>query len=148
VPQDLGERILHFVAPHYERDVLVKSGALEYVKKLHDNGIICCVATATQKDVAAIAIEKAGFSEYIDFIFDTDDAGCSKAHTQYFEAVSGRLKIPLIDCVMFEDALYSIKTAKKCGLRVVAIEDDCAQEQRSEIKQLADVYVKNFNELL
>ena len=148
IPSDLGEKILGFVAAHYDRSVLPKPGALEFVRRLHSQGIRCCIATATQKDVAEKILKKLGFSDYIEFVFDTDDAGCSKAHTAYFEAVSERLGIPLSDCIMYEDALYSIKTAKKSGLRIVAVEDDCAVAHRDEIKELSDMYIKDFIELL
>lgn len=148
IPSDLGNKILEFVTAHYERSVLPKPGALEYVRKLHDLGIKCCVATATQKNVAEKVLSKLGFSEYIDFVFDTEDAGCSKAYTAYFEAVSERLGLPLSDCVMFEDAHYSIKTAKEVGLRVIAVEDVCAVANRNEIIELADKYIKDFRDLL
>lgn len=148
IPEDLGLRILDFVIVHYENSVFPKKGALEYVRHLHKQGIRCCVATATQKDVAERVLKKLGFDEYIEFVFDTDDAGCSKAHAQYFEKLSERLGLPLSDCIMYEDAFYSIKTAKEVGLRITAVEDACAIAYRDDIIRLADIYIKDFRELL
>ena len=148
ISPDLGKDILKIVDVRYDNDVHPKDGALEYIKKLHEHGIRCCVATATQKDHAMKVLRKFGFDKYIEFVFDTDDAGCSKAHEQFFTLVADKLSVPIDECVMYEDALYSIRTAKKVGMHVVAIEDECAITGRTEIKELADVYIKEFNELL
>lgn len=148
IPANIGEEILNLVVPHYEKDVLPKECALEYVRHLHKKGIRCCVATATRKDEAAKVLQRLGFSEYIEFIYDTEDAGCSKAHVEYFEKLSERLSVPLKECVMYEDALYSIETAKKAGMQVVAIEDYCAFEFKDEIRALSDVYITSFRELI
>lgn len=148
IAPDIGEAILNLVIPHYNKDVLPKEHALDYVKMLHENGILCCVATATRKDEAEKVLSRLGFSDYIEFVYDTNDAGCSKANVEYFEKLSERLNIPLNECVMYEDALYSIRTAKKAGMTVIAIEDYCASEGREEIKELADKYIKSFADLM
>jgi len=148
IPADMGEAILKHVIPRYASYVHAKEFALDYVRQLHNSGIRCCVATATQKDEAEKVLRKLGFNEYFEFIFDTDDAGCSKAHVEYFEKLSEKLGLPLDECVLYEDALYSIKTAKQAGLRVVAIEDYCASDFKEEIKALSDVYISSFKELL
>lgn len=148
ISPDLGKDILKLMSTRYDNDVYPKEGALEYIKKLHEQGIRCCVATATQKDHAMKVLKYFGFDKYIEFVFDTDDAGCSKANEQYFFSVAEKLGVPVTECVMYEDALYSIRTAKKVGMYVVAIEDDCAIAGREEIKQLADIYIERFSDLM
>ena len=49
---------------------------------------------------------------------------------------------------MFEDALYAMKSAKASGLKVCAIEDDAQIADRDEIKRLADVYIRDYTELM
>lgn len=133
---------------HYREDVGLKPGVRPLLDKLHADGVRLCIATATPREYAVEALQKHDLEDYFEFVFDTNDAGCNKAHVEYFEKVAERLGLPLSECVMFEDACYSIRTARKAGLRIVAIEDYSAIDDRDEIKSLANVYVKDFTELI
>ena len=71
-----------------------------------------------------------------------------KSQPEYFEEVARRLGTKPERCVVFEDALYAMKSAKAAGCRVVAIEDSTARLQRDEIRAIADRYIQNYSELL
>lgn len=145
---NLGKEILKFVVPHYLKDVKPKKNVREYLEKLRREGVRCCVATATPKEYAIEALRVHGLDEYFEFVFDETDADCNKAHEQYFERVTSKLGLTAADCVMFEDALYSIRTAKRFGLRVVAVEEKCTFEGPDAVKEYADIYINDFSELL
>ena len=49
--------------------------------------------------------------------------------------------------MVFEDALYAMKSAKAAGCQVVAIEDSTARRQREDIQKVADRYVHRWPEL-
>lgn len=145
----ISQKILSYVVPRYEQNVFPKENAIAYLEKLRKEGVRCCIATATEKNCAIEALKKHGMDKYFEFIFDESDAdGLNKAKEQYFEKVVEKLGCAKEDCVMFEDALYSIRTAKKYGLKVVAIEDGCAANDVESIKALADVYISNYSVLL
>jgi len=144
----ISDKILEYVIPHYARDVKLKPNVIEYLEKLKKEGIRCCVATATQKEYAIEALKKQGIDKYFEFVFDTDDAGCSKANEQFFAKVVEKLGCDKAECAMFEDALYSIRTAKAYGMKVVGIQDACAEPDAEEIKALSDIYITDYCELL
>ena len=50
------------------------------------------------------------------------------------------------ETVLFEDSLYSMKTAKKEGFLVAAVFDESAAGETEEIRQLADWYVQTPEE--
>jgi len=140
--------MLERMKQHYMNDVKPKEHALDYLKKLNAQGIRCCVATATTKDIAFKALERHGLNEYLEFIYDESDAGTNKNHVSYFQGVCDRLELPMEQCVMFEDAVYSMRTVKRTPMGLVAIEDYTNRNDREEIIALADRYIKGFHELL
>ena len=50
--------------------------------------------------------------------------------------------------MVFEDALYAIRSAKKGGFYVVAVAEKTRPADFEEIQQLADNYIYSYEELL
>jgi HAD superfamily hydrolase (TIGR01509 family) len=132
----------------YLEDVRHKPAIQGFLEELKRRGIKMCVATSTTRPVATRALEAQGLAGYFDFIEDTFECGMNKGQPEYFEYVSRKLGVPLDRCMVFEDALYSIRTAKAVGCMVCAIEDITAERQREEIRALSDVYIQSYEELL
>ena len=51
------------------------------------------------------------------------------------------------DTVVFEDALFAIRTAKKAGFRVAGVYDPDSEADQEEIRALSDYYITSFEEL-
>ena len=45
------------------------------------------------------------------------------------------------ETIVFEDGLYSLKTAAALGMKTVGIFDDVSHANQKELKELADLYV-------
>ncbi len=145
---EISKKLVGYVHSHYQSDVHPKPYAIAFLEKLKSEGVRCCVATATDKKYASEALKVHGMDKYFEFIFDESDAGCNKSHIRFFEKVVEKLGCDKADCVMFEDAVYSIKTAKKFGMRVVGIEDSYTVEGPEAVKSLVDQYIVDYSELL
>lgn len=133
---------------HYLEDIFPKPLTREYLEALREAGVRMCVATASPRDYACAALARHGLHGYFDFITDEEGVGLTKKDEAFFHRLTDRLGVPMADCVMFEDALYSIRTAKSAGIRVCAIEEESMRYDREEIKGLADRYVTGYAELL
>ena len=72
----------------------------------------------------------------------------TKDRPGYFDLVVRRLGVSPERCMVFEDALYAMESAKASGLRVCAIEDDAQLSDREGIKALADLYICSYSELM
>lgn len=141
------------VAAHYERDIFFKPGACDYVRSLLDKGITCIAATATPRRHIMPMLERLGALDLFvrdgkDFIACPDDMHMGKSSPDYYPTLCARFGVQPGECRMYEDALYSMRTAKAAGLEVWAIEDPTAALQREEIKQLADRYFRQWSELM
>lgn len=138
---------------HYQRDVRLKPGADRYIARLRAQGVTCALATASLRAQARPLMERLGLGDAFgqggrELIFCSDELGVTKASDEYYPELCRRIGAAPADCVMYEDSLYSIKTARRAGLRVWAIEDETARRHRDEIITLAERYFASWDELL
>ena len=137
-----------FMNRHYLHDAKRRENVPELLEKLRGMGKPMCVATGAPRQYARNGLSRLGILKYFEFVTDCYEFGLDKSQPEYFEEVARRLGTKPERCVVFEDALYAMKSAKTAGCRVVAIEDSTARLQRDEIRAIADRYILNYSELL
>lgn len=136
---------------HYLHDTSLKDKDLPtFLQKLKDCGIRMCVATGSPREFARNGLKRQGILDYFEFVTDNYERGdgVSKDQPEYFVHLAARLGVAPERCVVFEDALYAMESAKAAGCRVLAIEDSTAHLQREAILQTADWCVANYAELI
>ena len=134
---------------HYGTDVFPKKGAKAFLEKLKAHGIRMCVATATPRANAKLALSCHGLLEYFDFVTDDSENGITKSKPEYYDVVVKRLGVSKERCVMFEDSLYAMRASKAAGLTPFAIEEKVHvgnSELMKDIKETAEIFVKDFDE--
>ena len=131
----------------YFDEVLKKDNVENVLELLKSNGTKMCVATATDKYLVEKALERNGILDYFSEIYTCAIVDAGKDEAKIYDVAREHLGTPLENTVIFEDALYAIKTAKDAGYTVIGIEDVSAKEDREEIKKLCDLYVKDHFEL-
>ena len=140
------------MSEHYARDVRLKPGADRYIAHLRAQGVICALATASLREQAVPLMERLGLAGAFEhgqrqLIYCSDELGVRKSSDEYYPELCRRLGAAPADCVMYEDSLYSMETARRAGLRVWAIEDATARRDRERIRQLAERYFIGWDEL-
>ncbi|UOO38535.1 HAD family phosphatase [Oscillospiraceae bacterium CM] len=134
------------VEDFYYNRVTLKAGVMQALSRLRKEGVKMCVATATDRYLAEAALRRTGIAHFFDGIFTCTDVGAGKDEPAIFLQALASLGTPLCDTVVFEDALYAIKTAKASGFRVTALFDPSADAQTDRIKELADCYYLSFSD--
>ena len=95
------------------------------------------------------ALERLGLAPCIEFVMTCSEAGVGKEDPTLFDLCTARLGGTRETTVVFEDALYSLRTAAEAGYRTVAVDDDSVDEEKKrELRRLADRYVLRLDELL
>lgn len=135
------QKILWF---YYSEIAPIKDGVKDFLQTLKANGTKTAVATATERHLVEAALKRNGILEYFDAIFTTIEVGKNKFEPDIFNLAAEKLNAEG-DVYVFEDAVYAVRTAKKAGYKVVAIEDYSAKDDREEIKELADFYAEDYN---
>ena len=125
-----------------------KPYACEYISELKNSGIPLAIATLTEHNLCEKALEKHGLLEMFDVILTTEDVGgISKLQPDIFIEAAARLNANISDCVVFEDSLYAIKTAKTAGFAIWAIADK-NQDAAEAIAPFCDRYIEDYSLLL
>lgn len=142
------EDMYRLVDKHYAEDAEARPGAIEFVKRLKERGILVAVATATPLRYANTALNRLGFENLFDLVLSNEEIGLGKSDEAYFRRVADLLGVKKEDCLIAEDAAYSIRTAKKAGFAVLAIEDYYAWREKEEIQSIADRYIACYADIL
>lgn len=123
-----------------------KPGARELLERMKAAGIPMTIATSTDRYCIDGAFERLGYKDYFDGIFTCTEVGASKSKPDIFYAAQKVLKTPVEETWLFEDGLYSIKTAKAEGFKIVGVYDGVSEADQEEIKAYSDVYVRDLTE--
>lgn len=132
----------------YEKLVQAKKGAPELLSHLERIGVSMCIATSTDRELAETVLERLDLRRYFVDVLSCSDIGKNKDHPDIFYAAMDKMGTSVEDTVVFEDSFYAIKTAVKHGFRVAAVADVSAEPERTEIIEMADVFVENPGDLL
>lgn len=103
-----------------------------------------CVATVTDRATSEDVLSRLNVREYFSEIFTCNQVGFGKESPEIYRQALEHLKTEKSETVVFEDALYAMKTAKKDGFKLAAVYDEHEQEQE-EVKEISDYYITDFD---
>lgn len=146
-PEEICDEMMKVVNNYYQTCPQVKEGTIEFLEELRKNGVKMCVATATDRHMVEPGLINAGIRDYFDEIFTCGGLSTNKTKPFIFEKAMEFLGTSKEDTVIFEDALYAVRTAKKAGFFVTGIFDEQEPEQE-EFRALCDVFVYNLKDSL
>ena len=81
-----------------------------------------------------------------DDIFTTTEVGKGKNHPDIFIRAMEKMHTSSENTWMFEDASYSLETAKKIGIKTVGIYDQSSANCQEQLKKVSDIYINNWSE--
>ena len=146
--EELIGRVVDRVADFYQHEVQAKPGVDKFLSLLKMEGVWMYVATATDRHLAQAALRHAGIDGYFRGIVTSADVARGKEESpEIYERAMRRLQSNKKDTVIFEDALHAVRTAKAAGFRVAAVYDPAAEDDQAELRQLADYYIRSFDEM-
>lgn len=131
----------------YATMVEAKPGAVEYLTYLHDAGVKLGVATSLTPSLREPAMKHVGIFDFFTTITSVDDVhGIGKDQPDVYLLAASRLGAEPCECVVFEDILPGIRSAKSVGMRVWAMHDDSSDADWARICALADGVMFNFHD--
>ena len=129
----------------YIHEVQPKPGVVDFLKQMQKAEIPMCIATATDRYQIEAALSRCGMADYFEAIFTCSEVGHGKDEPHIFRKAMEHFAADRGNTVIFEDALHAIQTAKADGFTVVAV-CDSSEKRQSEIRELADFYIENFEQ--
>ncbi len=129
----------------YQYEAPLKPGAAELLARLRQNRVKLCIATATDRYLVEAALSRLGVLSCFFGMFTCSEVGHGKDEPYIFETALAFLGTKKDETVVFDDALYAVRTAKAAGFPAVAVYDSYEKEQK-EIRALADFYLENLSQ--
>lgn len=137
--------INNMIYKYYRDEAPLKPGIESFLQQLKDSGIKMCIATATDKYLVEAALKRCGIIGYFSEIFTCTLVGRGKDEPIIYREALKHLGTKKSETVVFEDALYAMKTAKGDGFLTAAVYDTYEKSQR-KINELADFYLTDFSD--
>jgi len=130
----------------YGHTVRMKPSAKEYLMTLRERGVKLAVATSLSAELCVPVLRNNGIDNIFHAICRTDEAGCGKSRPDVFLLAARKIGVAPGDCLVFEDILAAVKSAKNAGMSVCAVYDKTSANDWEEIKAAADYAIDDFRD--
>lgn len=131
----------------YAENIPLKTGAKELLESLKNKGYKMSVATATDRELALLGLERLEILDYFDVVVSCSDIGHWKDEPVIYQEVTKMMGLQEDEVVIVEDAGYCVKTAKEAGFKVLGVYDAAAELETEMIKNLSDHYMLKLTEM-
>jgi len=130
----------------YGHTVRMKPYAKDYLMKLRESGAKLAIATSLSTELRDPVLRNNGIDTMFHAICDTNEAGYGKSYPDVFLLAAQKIDVPPCDCLVFEDILVAVKSAKSAGMSVCAVYDKTSANDWEEIKAAADYAIVDFHD--
>lgn len=152
IPLDEVSRGIYAIMEEHYAKVEIKPYVKDMLEAFTGMGVKICLASATNADLARQVLERLGIAHYFSAVFCCKDVGRGKRYPDIYNHALGFLGTKKEEALVFEDAIFAIRTLHANGFVSVGIEDKYSTEaERAEIKELATYYIdsyKNWEKIL
>lgn len=145
-PEEIIAQWTRMAQDAYATRIQLKPGAGEYVRSLHEKGMPIALATASGRNLYEPLLKRCGIYDYFDIRMTTAEVGRDKRYPDIYNVCAKKLGVLPQDCVVFEDLIETVLTAKRAGMTVIGVYDEFSLGDREAIKAAADNYIESFYE--
>ena len=117
------------------------SGLINFLEILFQKNIPMAIATSGIQPNIDFMFENIPIRKYFKVVVNSSHITHGKPHPEIYLKVASLLGIPTKNCLVFEDAVVGINSAKAAGMKVIAV----ATTQTKEELSIADMIVDNYN---
>ena len=117
------------------------SGLLNFLEILDQKNIPMAIATSGIQPNIDFMFENIPIKKYFKVVVNSSHITHGKPHPEIYLKVASLLDVAPKNCLVFEDAVVGINSAKAAGMKVIAV----ATTQTKEELSIADMIVDDFN---
>lgn len=127
----------------FKSQIKMTDGLQYLLDELSENNIPMAVATSARRRYFNFIMDELHIRNYFKVVLTAEDITKGKPDPEIYIETAEELRIDPKDCIVFEDTLSGIKSAKTAGMKVVGIATTHSKEELS----LADAVVESFKEV-
>ncbi len=132
----------------YSTTVMLKDGAKEFIKYCKECGLKLTIATASTDKISEAVLRNNGVREYFDAKTYVEEVGKDKHEPDVYLLAARKLGLEPKECIVCEDILIGLKSAKKVGFTTVAMYDEDSKDEWEEICETSDINIHSFAVLM
>ncbi len=136
------DRIFRVIAQGKLKEV---DGAVEFIKILKENGIKIALATSAPFENVELIFSELNLNGLFDVVVSSRDVKRGKPEPDIFILAGEKLNCNPRECIVFEDSIAGLISAKRAGMFAVGLETTLT---KTELSNYADLTIKNFFEIL
>ena len=116
-------------------------GLIDFLEVLKNKGIPMAIATSGIQPNIDFMFDEVPIKQYFTEVVNSSHITKGKPDPEIYLKVASLLQISPKNCLVFEDAVVGIKSAKAAGMKVIAV----ATTQSKEELSLADAIIDDYN---
>ncbi len=129
---------------NYINEVELFNGTKELLKELKEKNYSLLVASASRKELLKECFIKNDIDSYFDSIITESEYNTSKANTLFFEKIIKNYNLEHINTLVIDDAIHSLKSAKKLNLKTIGILNN---NEAKDYEKICDLCINSIGEL-
>lgn len=143
--EDVNNYFLEIVEDGYKNHLMPKDGVLEKLKEFYDHDIEMGIASSTDSKYLKLAFKRLGIDHYFTYYNTPDLLNSKKSDARFWQSAIDNFKIDPEEIILFDDALYAIKAAKKSGIKTCGVRDfPYNKNEWEDIKKFSDIYLEGI----
>ena len=145
--EEIIEGVLSIINDFYLHKVQTKNGVVNLLKFLRKNNIKMIVATSSDYNQIDKAFKRLKIRNFFIDILTCEKVGKSKSYPDIYLKFAEILGTKPEETLVFEDALFAIKTAEKANFKVVGVYDPAEMKNKNSIQSLVKYYIQDFSKV-
>jgi HAD superfamily hydrolase (TIGR01509 family) len=145
-PDDLCREWYNMSLYAYSHTVRLKPNVREYLAVLKSREKKLGVATSSTFRLYEAAMRNLDIAVFFDAICSADEVKYGKSRPDIFILTAEKLGVSPPDCVVFEDVLQAVQSAKNAGMTVYGVYDEVSKADWERIKETADGAFTDFKD--
>lgn len=141
---DIIEEWNAMAAYEYAHHVRLMPYTYEYLLRLKALHIKLAVATGLPEELYKPCLINNGIYNMFDFLCSTEQVQRGKEYPDIFLFVSNGLGVSPQKCIVFEDVLPAVRSAKQVGMITYGVYDKYSAHNEEKIRAIADGYIHDF----
>jgi beta-phosphoglucomutase len=127
----------------YQHDIKPVDGLLAFLEKLDDQKFVRAIATSAPRANVDFTLSKTKTEKYFKTILDESYVTKGKPDPEIYLKTATALDFKPSHCIVFEDSLSGVKSAKAAGCKVIGITTTHTRQELHE----TDMIIDNFDGL-
>lgn len=144
---ELMDEWMEIACDKYLNEVQLKDGAEEFIRTMKSQGKKIGIATSNARPIVEGTLKRRGIDQLFDAICTSCEAGVGKPAPDVYLNVAKKLGVAPERCLVFEDVPMGILAGKRAGMTVCAVEDVFSRPQIEKKRELADYYIRSYNDI-